>query len=126
MASFLGEAVLLPATVDGTGAATALGHLSLYGVPLAQPVATVLLRPEQLHLVASTNASAHGDGDGGTTATVVRHDFHGHDALVWLRLADGTEVTARIQDSTPPVAVGDRVTVSVRGPARVLEGGDPY
>ena len=56
----------------------------------------------------------------GATATVIRHDFHGHDALVALRLADGTEVTARILDSTPPLDVGDRVTVSVRGHIRAF------
>ena len=53
-------------------------------------------------------------------ATVVRHDFHGHDALVALRLADGTQVTARMLDSTPALAVGNRVTLSVRGHARAF------
>jgi iron(III) transport system ATP-binding protein len=110
VARFVGEAVLLPATVDGPVAVTALGRLPLHAPAPATPATvTALLRPEQMRL---TN-----DGDG-IAATVVRHDFHGHDALVLLRLADGTQITARVLDSTPPVTVGDRVTISVRGPVR--------
>jgi iron(III) transport system ATP-binding protein len=110
VARFVGEAVLLPATVDGPEAFTPLGRLPLHGTA-AGGAATVLLRPEQMRVSANGN---------GTAATVVRHDFHGHDALVLLRLADGTQVTARILDSTPPVSVGDTVTVSVRGAARAF------
>jgi iron(III) transport system ATP-binding protein len=110
VARFVGEAVLLPATVDGTGAATALGRIALRG-PAPAGRHTVLLRPEQLRI------SANG---GGVAATVVRHDFHGHDALVQLRLADGTRVTARVLDTTPAVTAGDQVTVTVRGPAHTF------
>ncbi|BCB76163.1 ABC transporter ATP-binding protein [Phytohabitans flavus] len=110
VARFVGEAVLLPATVDGPDAVTPLGRLPLHGTA-GDGAVTVLLRPEQMRV------SANG---GGTAATVVRHDFHGHDALVQLRLTDGTEVTARILDSTPPLAVGDTVTVAVRGAARAF------
>jgi iron(III) transport system ATP-binding protein len=110
VAGFVGEAVLLPATVDGPEALTPLGRLPLHGTAGGGAV-TVLLRPEQVHVTAN---------GAGTAATVVRHDFHGHDALVLLRLADGTQVTARILDSTPPLAVGDTVTVSVRGAARAF------
>jgi iron(III) transport system ATP-binding protein len=109
VARFVGEAVLLPATVDGLFAMTPLGRLALHG-PAPDVPATVLVRPEQVRV---------GSGDG-AIATVMRHDFHGHDALVLLRLADGTEVTARILDSAPRLAVGDRVTVSVRGHARAF------
>jgi iron(III) transport system ATP-binding protein len=109
VARFVGEAVLLPATVDGLFAVTPLGRLALRG-PAPDVPATVLVRPEQVRV---------GSG-GGAIATVLRHDFHGHDALVLLRLADGTEVTARILDSAPRLAVGDQVTVSVRGHARAF------
>jgi iron(III) transport system ATP-binding protein len=118
VARFVGEAVLLPATVDGAVAVTPLGRLPLNGSVAgaaaadgAAPTVTVLLRPEQMRV------AAHGAG---AAATVVRHDFHGHDALLLLRLADGTHVTARILDSTPPLAVGDHVTVSVHGAARAF------
>ena len=73
-------------------------------VPAPAGPRTVLLRPEQLRI--------SGNG-GGVAATVVRHDFHGHDALVQLQLADGTRVTARVLDTTPAVTTGDRVTVTV-------------
>ncbi|OON27370.1 hypothetical protein BSA16_32145 [Micromonospora sp. Rc5] len=46
---------------------------------------TVLIRPEQICLATT----------GGPLATVVRQDFHGHDALTTLRLEDGTVLTAR-------------------------------
>ncbi|MFP5372782.1 MAG: TOBE domain-containing protein, partial [Actinomycetes bacterium] len=110
VAGFVGEAVLLPATVDGPVALTPLGRVPLHGTAAGGAV-TVLLRPEQMRV------AANGDG---TVATVVRHDFHGHDALVLLRLPDGSQVTARVLDSTPPFAVGETVTVSVRGAARAF------
>ena len=110
VARFVGDAVLLPATVDGSVAVTALGRLPLQApAPQTPTTVTALLRPEQMRLTS--------DGDG-IPATVVRHDFHGHDALVLLRLADGTQITARVLDSTPAVTVGDRVTISVRGHVR--------
>ncbi|MEV0729140.1 ABC transporter ATP-binding protein [Polymorphospora sp. NPDC050346] len=62
-----------------------------------------------------TNGSVPG---GPVPATVLRHEFHGHDALVALRLADGTRITARILDAGTPVAVGTDVTVHVDGTAR--------
>jgi iron(III) transport system ATP-binding protein len=111
VARFVGEAVLLPATVDGDVAETALGRLPLRQPARAGGTATVLLRPEQMHV--ATNGR-------GVSATVVRHDFHGHDALIALRLTDGTEVTARILDSTPTLATGDHVTVTVRGRAHTF------
>ncbi|WP_435831094.1 ABC transporter ATP-binding protein [Polymorphospora rubra] len=55
---------------------------------------------------------------GPVPATVLRHEFHGHDALVALRLADGTRITARILDAGAPVAVGTDVSVHVDGTAR--------
>jgi iron(III) transport system ATP-binding protein len=110
VARFVGDAVLLPATVDGSVAVTALGRLPLHApAPELPATVTALLRPEQMRLTS--------DGEG-IAATVVRHDFHGHDALVLLRLADGTQITARVLDSGPPVTVGDRVTISVRGQVR--------
>ena len=149
VAAFVGEAVLLPAAIDGPVAVTPLGRLALPStlpagsvpagsVPVAGSVAVGLrggrLRGGgQRHRAAAPRAGAGdprrdsnggdsngGDSNGGTTATVVRHDFHGHDALVLLRLADGTQVTARVLDSAAALAVGDRVTLSVRGHARAF------
>ncbi|MFG2059942.1 ABC transporter ATP-binding protein [Micromonospora sp. NPDC048871] len=110
VAGFVGEAVLLPAVVERGIARTALGALPVTGSVAEGPV-TVLVRPEQIRLAT---------GQAGITARVLRHDFHGHDALIGLRLEDGTRITARILDGGPPCPVGGQVTVQVDGPARVF------
>ncbi|WP_027659730.1 ABC transporter ATP-binding protein [Salinispora fenicalii] len=111
VAGFVGDAVLLPAVVlDGGTARTCLGDVPVADSAPAGPV-TILVRPEQVRL---------GTGPGTVAATVLRHDFHGHDALVGLRLADGTRVTARILDGGPTVPVGAEVGVTVEGTARVF------
>jgi iron(III) transport system ATP-binding protein len=107
VAAFVGEAVWLPAVVDDGRATTPLGVLPVVGAPGGS---RVLLRPEQIDLSAPTAAN-------GTGAVVVRHDFHGHDAVLGLRLADGTEITARVVGPAAP-PVGTTVHVRVRGPAR--------
>jgi iron(III) transport system ATP-binding protein len=112
VASFVGEAVLLPARgVDGGVARTALGD-----VPVGSGVAgqaTVLLRPEQVE-VRPVNGTA------GVRATVVRRDYHGHDSLVTLRLTDGTEVVARLLGTEPGVILDAEVSLRVRGPGRLV------
>jgi iron(III) transport system ATP-binding protein len=112
VASFVGDAVLLPAAVRGGVADTALGELPLTGADGAEG-GTAMLRPEQLKLHRPDM------GGGGVSATVVRRDFHGHDSVVALRLDDGIEVTARIAATDVDVSVGDAVTVRVLGPARL-------
>jgi iron(III) transport system ATP-binding protein len=128
VAGFVGEAVLLEGTVDGPVVATALGRLPLQDPAVVDRTAavdrtatTVLVRPEQIDLLAEEpGIEESGIEESGIVATIVRHDFHGHDALVALRLADGTEVLARIFGNTRPPEVGERVGVAVRGPARAF------
>lgn len=110
VAGFVGEAVLLPAVVLDGLARTCLGDVPVADTTPAGP-GTILVRPEQVRL---------GTGPGTVAATVLRHDFHGHDALVGLRLADGTRVTARVLDGGPTVPVGAEVGVTVEGTARVF------
>ncbi|GIJ28898.1 ABC transporter [Micromonospora qiuiae] len=112
VAGFVGDAVLLPAVVEHGSARTALGVVPVAGAVADGPV-TVLVRPEQVRFAA---------GPGAVTATVLRHEFHGHDALVGLRLADGTRITARILDGDVAVSLGGEVTVHVDGAARVFPG----
>jgi len=130
VASFVGDAVLIPATVSGDLATTALGSLPVTG-PARPGPATVLVRPEQISLrpagpvAAGPDAPASGWSGVATAgpATVLRHDFHGHDALVGLRLPDGTHVTARVLDSASRFTIGDAVMVTVNGSARVYASG---
>ena len=71
---------------------------------------TVLVRPEQLVL-----RPANGARPGQVTGHVVRHDFHGHDMLTLVRLADGTELSARRLNTGPAIAAGDAVAVRIEG-----------
>ncbi|MFI7433631.1 ABC transporter ATP-binding protein [Micromonospora haikouensis] len=134
VARFVGDAVLLPATVDDAVALTPLGPLPLRGAATGVATAdgapgpatggaatggsaatgavTVLIRPEQIRLAAT----------GGPLATVVRQDFHGHDALTTLRLDDGTVLTARTLDEGVALAPGAQVAVTVRGEVRAYAG----
>lgn len=119
VADFVGDAVLLPAVADGDRARTALGELPLLAP--AQGMVTVFLRPEHLQLLP------HGTPDTDTatatntaTATVLRRDFHGHDALVVLAVDDGPTVTARVFDPTTAPGTGDRIAVRVLAPVRAF------
>jgi iron(III) transport system ATP-binding protein len=107
--TFVGEAVVLSATVRGGRAETALGAL-----PVTGPDGTgqVLVRPEQLRL----------GRPGDVVATVVEVVFHGHDTTVLLAL-DGTGPLLRCRTAEPvSPGVGERVGVTVRGPARFYPG----
>jgi iron(III) transport system ATP-binding protein len=103
--TFVGEAVVLPATVRDGGAETVLGVLPVDGPDGA---GRVLLRPEQLRLGA------------GSAAVVREVVFHGHDATVLVDV-DGTVLRCRTADPRTP-AVGERVGVTVAGPARFYPG----
>jgi iron(III) transport system ATP-binding protein len=135
VARFLGEAVLLPGLADGVVVRCALGIL-----PLASPAhgsVTVLLRPEQLALAPSDGSTPSAGPVAGPVATtdaatdaaiaavqagvpvhagVEAVAFHGHDALVSLRAADGLPLQARSLAGWLP-RPGDRVAVRVRGSA---------
>ncbi|HEU0101538.1 MAG TPA: ABC transporter ATP-binding protein [Mycobacteriales bacterium] len=84
IARFVGEAVVLPGAAAGWTVDCALGRLPL-AADLSGPV-QVMVRPEQLDLVETADA---------LQAVVVDREFFGHDALLQLRLPDGTAVTAR-------------------------------
>ncbi|MET9227785.1 ABC transporter ATP-binding protein [Lentzea sp. NPDC003310] len=101
VALFVGEAVTFRGVAGSGQVDTPLGTLPTSG----EGPGTVLLRPEQLVL-----------GPHGITSTVDDVLFHGHDATVLLRLADGTVVRSRVQGEIP-VRAGDSVSVSVRGSA---------
>ncbi|MGH3565348.1 MAG: TOBE domain-containing protein [Pseudonocardia sp.] len=112
--TFVGEAVVLPATVRNGRAVTALSALPVGG-SVADGVGTVLLRPEQLKLSVSNGAPVR--------ATVVEVVFHGHDTTVLLDV-DGVPVRCRTAEPVAP-EVGERVDVRVDGAARFYPSGRP-
>jgi iron(III) transport system ATP-binding protein len=109
-ARYLGQANLLPATIAAGTAQCVFGALRLRAEtsPPDGP-ATVLLRPQQLCL------STDQDGDG-VPATISALDYHGHDSLAELTLADTTTLTARLTGNQT-LRPGDRVHVRATGPA---------
>jgi iron(III) transport system ATP-binding protein len=107
---FVGGAVVLSGSSSPAGARTVLGELALRGAPPTGAALTVLIRPEQIHIGPVAPDAV--------PATVVAHDFHGHDALITLRLADqGTTVSARVLSTTDTPAVGEPVGLRVTGEA---------
>jgi iron(III) transport system ATP-binding protein len=113
VATFVGEAVVLDADVRDGIAHCVLGELEgeWAGSGPTDGPARVLLRPEQLRLGPPT--------PGAPVARVRRVDFYGHDSRVWLELADGQSVSARLEGAEVPAA-GDEVSITVRGAARVF------
>ncbi len=106
VAGFVGEAVLLPASVSAGYATCELGSLAVRGAVSGQ--ARILLRPEQLVLTA--------DGTG-VEARVRDVSYFGHDAAVRLELLPGgTEVLARVAGHDRPVP-GTVVRLTVAGDA---------
>jgi len=106
-AAFVGEAVLLPATVHNGLARCALGDVVLQA-PAADGPITVLLRPEQIELSEDPSAIA---------ARVTHLNYYGHDATIALRLLPaGPAVLARTTSRALPApqsTVGLAVTGSV-------------
>ena len=110
VATFVGEAVLLPARLRAGRAATVLGELGLReGSAAADGTSgTVVVRPEQLELLPV--------GDG-VPARVLGTTFYGHDALVRLVLEGPGPVAVSARSHGHHVHPdGDRVGVRVGGP----------
>ena len=101
VARFLGDANVLPGTAADGVVRCALGALPAGGA--LGPV-DVLVRPEHLTL-----------GGDGVPGVVTDRRYFGHDAMVGVRLDDGTAVRARTALATAH-APGDRVAVTVTGP----------
>ena len=116
VAAFVGEAVLLPATVHTGQAETALGVLPVARWDTGSGKAVVLVRPEQIRVGPPAGAAV--------TAAIEDHHFYGHDALITLRLDDHTRVIARVPGTTA-IAIGATVAVHVDGEARSWPSGQP-
>ncbi|MDP6288215.1 MAG: ABC transporter ATP-binding protein [Acidimicrobiales bacterium] len=113
IASFVGEVNLF-----GAEASDATAHLPFGDVSLLRnadghndgPV-EVLLRPEDL-LVAKVDSSPSDDVPGHGSVELV--EYYGHDAMVLVRLDDGSGLRIRTGPVSPAVR-GDRVVVTYRG-----------
>ena len=111
LASFLGEANLVRGVIDGALVRTDLGELALDApTDTAAGEAIVLIRPEQVELCPA-------DGEEGIDGEVLALEYHGHDAVMQVRLGTAAQpvvvVRAAGQVAQRP---GGRVAVVVRGP----------
>jgi len=106
LATFLGDATFLSATVRDGQAVCVLGTLPLRD-PAPDGPAEIMLRPEQIAIAPS--------GAGGVTACVLGSTYYGKDATVRLHLpAVDATITARVPGHTAPPN-GTTVGVSVGG-----------
>ncbi|WP_370248004.1 ABC transporter ATP-binding protein [Nocardioides sp.] len=117
VATFLGDATLLPGERRGDRVRCALGDLTVSG-DAPDGAVEVLLRPEQVALGAPA--------DPGHTGVVVGRDFHGHDALLEVDVtppvapgAAPIRLRARVLGPLAP-ALGDRVAVGLPAVVRAL------
>lgn len=116
VATFVGEAIVLPGQAAAQTVTTPLGRHDLSTTVHGR--VHVVIRPEQLHVLAdgaSRRDPLDGSGVEAVTATVLDTVFYGHDALLRLALPGGASATARTPGHPLP-AVGSSVTVEVRGP----------
>ncbi len=116
LASFVGEAVLVPGVADGNGVTCRLGRLNLLA-PVASGPVDVMLRPEQIRIRSADSADAAPAGNGAELHATVRDvAFFGQDASVGLTLPDAPDlaIRARVPGYLSP-RVGEHVTLAVDG-----------
>lgn len=115
VATFVGEAAILPGRRETDRVSCALGSLELAAHcwnrsgPYAE--LSVVVRPEQVVLSGIDAHTAIGEGER-AFGTVASRTYFGHDSVVLVTLDDGTELTARLHASRLP-SVGERVAVTV-------------
>jgi iron(III) transport system ATP-binding protein len=106
VAQFVGETVVLPATVTATGHAhTPLGDLPVIGDATPGTTGNVVFRPEDFVLDASARL---------TDAEVESIRYHGHDTVL-TATAGGVRLRIRTL-GRPPVGIGESVPVGARRP----------
>jgi iron(III) transport system ATP-binding protein len=114
VATFVGDANLVPGTADGgAAAATPVGPVALEAP--ARGHVEVVLRPEELRLLPPAEA--------GAPATVELCEFYGHDTVYLVR-PDGAEPVRARAGSAPRFARGDRVAVAYAGPPAIAYAAD--
>jgi iron(III) transport system ATP-binding protein len=109
LAEFVGDAVLLRGIASGDFVTCALGTLRLLS-PVEDGAVDVMIRPEQIRLVANTASQASSE------ARVLDVAFNGRDALVTLRLqrSEASKMIAYVPGHRAP-RIDDSVCLSVEG-----------
>jgi iron(III) transport system ATP-binding protein len=131
-ATFLGDAIILPASVENGSAQCALGHLAVGDTPL-KGQQNVMLRPEQLSVVEDPRHAGNA-GTSGSHGVVTQLNFLGSTCDLHIALAategsssvlqiapmqPGRSITVNIP-TDPGIIEGARVRITVKGPAHVL------
>ncbi|SCK15325.1 ABC transporter ATP-binding protein [Vogesella sp. LIG4] len=118
-ALFLGEAVILPASIEHGRAHCVLGALPTRDTA-PTGAARIMLRPEQLQI---RPLPAQAAAESGCLGTVTEVDFGGHSSLLGIRLQAGDGATPLLQVKYSGLATpqpGSTVQISVDGQAHVL------
>ena len=118
VAEFLGEADVLPGTVDDGWVECELARVRAEGVTSGE--AEVLVRPESVALSLGPGAGGRPQVEG----VVVEREFFGHDQLVHVELPSGRRLRSRSL-SYPVWHPGDRVRVRLDGPVNVFATASP-
>jgi iron(III) transport system ATP-binding protein len=132
LARFVGAANLLEGEQEGDLVHSALGEAMAVDASAVAGIhaVTVLVRPEQLEIMALDDRAAGGDlvGPAGGAVTVIARvlglSYHGHDCLVELQ-PEGNSGLGPILVRTlgaPEIAGGSAVTVRIRGPVLTWSG----
>ena len=120
-ARFLGDAVVLPATISDGFAACALGRVAVAPTSLRGD-ACIMLRPEQIIVEHCETGGADAAGAASCTGRVEAVDFYGPEVQLAVRLfsggppSPGTLIHVR-QQGTIGTVVGSRVSLTARGTA---------
>jgi iron(III) transport system ATP-binding protein len=111
LARFIGEANLLDGVLGSGSVDTILGALPVQaGEDLAQGPVTVLIRPEQI-TISEVNGSADLAG------WIVSSSYHGHDAIVHVKLEDRPDLTIIVRTlGRCGLPDGSRVALRAEGP----------
>jgi iron(III) transport system ATP-binding protein len=120
-ADFLGEAVVLTATLTPGWADCALGRIATHDTHRQGP-ACIMLRPEQLQLTPVAAEAAHQQAEQVGFGTVLEVDFCGPVRELTVRLVGRAEHAPLLVRSSALVtpAAGDTVQISVLGAAHIF------
>jgi iron(III) transport system ATP-binding protein len=126
VAEFLGDAVIVPATVEDGWAQSPLGRVSVANGH-ASGATSIMIRPEQVFLTRLSPADLAAKSADEAVAEVIEIDFGGSVCTLVMRLKGHSEgipgATIALRRSGAEIfAAGDLVRVAVAGEAHVFNG----